>query len=115
MGIGNREKKILAAARKHSQEMSRLGYFSHFSPTAGLRTPYQRLRLEGYMNGVSENIARVGGAEGAHVAWLHSSNHHRNLLNPSHREFATGNDGNLWTQNFGRGLEFEKDELFEKE
>lgn len=98
--------KILAAARGHCEEMSRLGYFGHFSPTPGRRTPFDRMRLAGYPYGASENIALHDSAEGAHVAWLHSSGHHRNLLNPAHKEFAVGHVGRYWTQNFSRGEEF---------
>ena len=107
--------KLLRAARGHSKEMADLGYFSHFSPTKELRTPFMRMAREGYKRGVSENIASVPGAEGAHVAWLHSSGHHRNILNPAHTEFATGNQGNYWTQCFGQGDEYLQDPLFEKE
>ncbi len=107
--------KLLKAARGHSKEMADLGYFSHFSPTPALRTPFMRMAREGYRMGVSENIARVAGAEGAHIAWLHSSGHHRNILNPAHTEFATGNWGVYWTQCFGQGHDFLDDPLFEKE
>ncbi len=107
--------KLLKAARAHSKEMADLGYFSHFSPTKELRTPFMRMAREGYTRGVSENIARVPGAEGAHMAWLHSSGHHRNILNPAHTEFATGNWGIYWTQNFGQGRDYLADPLFEKE
>jgi uncharacterized protein YkwD len=83
--------------------MARLGYFAHMSPTPGRHTPYDRMRLAGYKFGVSENIALVDGANGAHVAWCHSSGHHRNLLDASHYEIGIGADGRLWVQNFGSG------------
>ncbi len=101
--------RLHKAARGHAQEMGRLGYFSHFSPTEGRKTPYDRMRLEGYNWGASENIALNGSASGAHHAWLHSSGHHRNLLHPSHTEFGIGNDGRHWVQNFGGGTEYEKE------
>lgn len=104
--------KLHAAARGHAREMSKLGYFSHFSPTPGRKTPYDRMRLEGYTAGASENIALNGSAAGAHDAWLHSSGHHRNLLHPSHTEFGMGNDGRYWVQNFGGGREYEQDPRF---
>ena len=40
--------KVLAAAKGHAKEMSQLGYFSHFSPTPGRRTPFDRMKLAGY-------------------------------------------------------------------
>jgi uncharacterized protein YkwD len=98
--------KVCAAARSHSEEMSRLGYFSHFSPTPGRRTPFDRMQLMGYAQGASENCAINPSADGAFAAWLTSSGHHRNLLLPLHTEIGIGNAGRYWTQNFGRGEEF---------
>ena len=86
-----------------AEEMSKLGYFAHQSPTPGRTTPYDRMRLAGYDKGASENIALVDGAQGAHDAWSQSSGHHRNLLDPGHHEAGIGNDGRYWVQNFGRG------------
>lgn len=104
--------KLQAATRKHSDEMSKLGYFSHFSPVPERRTPGQRMSLEGYGRGHGENIATNGGADGAHVAWCHSSGHHRNLLSAGHTEMATGNLGMYWTQNFGGLREYVQDALW---
>lgn len=95
--------KIAQAARGHAEEMSKLGYFSHFSPTAGRRTPFDRMKLAGYDFGVSENIASTGSADAAHAAWCRSSGHHRNLLNPAHTELGLGGVGRYWVQNFGHG------------
>ncbi|MCB9870388.1 MAG: hypothetical protein H6836_07350 [Planctomycetes bacterium] len=104
--------KLHKAAHGHAMEMATLGYFSHTSPTEERRTPSQRMRLAGYEHGVSENIARGTSAEGAHVAWCHSSGHHRNLLNPLHTEFGVGNTGTYWVQNFGRGTEYTESDAF---
>lgn len=94
---------ICTAAQGHAEEMSKLGYFAHQSPTPGRTTPFDRMRLAGYDKGASENIALVDGAQGAHDAWCQSSGHHRNLLNPGHHEAGIGNDGRYWVQNFGGG------------
>jgi uncharacterized protein YkwD len=104
--------KICDASQGHAEEMSRLGYFAHMSPTPGRRTPFDRMRLAGYDFGVSENIALHDSALGAHVAWCHSSGHHRNLLNPSHKEFGIGCDGRYWVQNFGSGSTYETHPAF---
>lgn len=98
--------RLRTAAKGHAEEMSKLGYFSHFSPTPGRKTPVERMQLAQYTNGVGENIALNDGAEPAHIAWCHSSGHHRNLLNPNHTELGVGNDGRNWVQNFGRGEEY---------
>jgi uncharacterized protein YkwD len=101
--------KLVQAARGHCEEMAKLGYFSHFSPTPGRRTPFERMQLAGYNEGVSENIAINGSAAGAHQSWLHSAGHHRNILGAGHREFACGNHGNLFTQNFGVATEYKSE------
>jgi uncharacterized protein YkwD len=92
-----------AASQGHAEEMDRLGYFGHFSPMSGRKTPLDRMLLVGYKFGVSENIAVADGAAGAHFAWCHSSGHHRNLLAASHREIGIGVSGRNWVQNFGSG------------
>jgi uncharacterized protein YkwD len=95
---------LLRTARGHSNEMSKEGYFSHFSPHPERRTPDMRAKIEGYKaSAVSENIHRgSGNPQGAHNGWVHSSGHHRNLLQKFWTEMATGQAGKYWTQNFGR-------------
>ncbi len=95
--------KVCLAAQGHADEMSKLGYFAHMSPTPGRKTPFDRMKLAGYAFGVTENIALVDSAQGAHDAWCRSSGHHRNLLDPQHREFGIGANGRYWVQNFGSG------------
>jgi uncharacterized protein YkwD len=89
------------AAQGHADEMSRLGYFSHTSPTPGRRSPFDRMQLAGYAGGASENIALVDGAQGAIDAWRRSSGHHRNMLAAGHTELGCGGNGRYWVQNFG--------------
>ncbi len=100
--------KVLAAAKGHAKEMSQLGYFSHFSPTPGRKTPTDRMLLEGYSHGGGENIALTDGPESAHLAWCQSSGHHRNLLSPNHTEAGMAGDGRNWVQNFGSGTGHEQ-------
>ncbi len=102
-------KIVCDAAQGHAEEMTKLGYFSHMSPTPGRTTPYDRMRLVGYNAGVSENIALHDGALGAHNAWCTSSGHHRNLLDPSHTEMGIGCDGRNWVENFGAGSVYRDD------
>jgi uncharacterized protein YkwD len=105
---------LVKTARGHSDEMSKLGYFSHFSPNAERRTPNLRAKIEGYKaTAISENIHRGSGTpEGAHYGWLHSSGHHRNILQKFWTEMGTGQVGRYWTQNFGRTkpMQFDEDE-----
>jgi hypothetical protein len=95
--------RLVNSSRGHCEEMSKLGYFSHFSPTPGRRSPFDRMRLAGYPRGAGENLAINLSPVAAHIAWLHSSGHHRNLLFPGHVDMGTGNVGRYWCQNFGRG------------
>jgi hypothetical protein len=101
--------KLVLAARGHSEEMARIPFFGHFSPTPGRRTPYDRMKLAGYDYGVSENI--VAGASsplGAHDRWCHSSGHHRNILMSAWTEMGTGQHGGLMTQNYGQAPRYSK-------
>ena len=101
-------KGIQAAARDHSDYMSRTGDFGHFEPDPERKTPGDRMRRRGYFWGASENCHMGGGDPmGAHIGWLHSSGHHRNILMEGHREMASGLSGPYWTQNFGAGRDFE--------
>lgn len=97
------DERLMRSAQGHVAEMSALGYFGHFSPTPGRRTPRDRMRLEGYNRGGGENLATNSSAAGAINAWQHSSGHHRNMLSPAHGDIGTGNDGRNWAQNFGSG------------
>jgi len=95
--------KLVLSSRGHCEEMSRLGYFGHFSPTPGRKTPYDRMRLAGYQWGSSENIvAGTTDPKSAHARWCHSSGHHRNLLMQPWTEMGTGALGSFMCQNFGR-------------
>jgi len=103
--------KLVLSSRGHCEEMSRLGYFGHFSPTPGRRTPYDRMKLQGYDYGSSENcIMGRTGPKAAHDGWCHSSGHHRNLLMAPWTEMGTGHHGRYMTQNFGQAPKWSKDD-----
>lgn len=81
---------LMAAARQHSLEMVRQGYFAHESADGSsfdrrIRRYYRRLRSAG------ENIA-FGcpdlGAEEAMKLWMESAGHRRNILDPRWREIG---------------------------
>lgn len=95
---------LARAARGHSEEMSRLGYFAHESPTAGLENPEKRALHHGFGGThVGENIARGRvDPEAAHLLWCHSPPHHRNILGEDWTHQGTGRAGAFWTSNFGR-------------
>jgi len=102
---------LAEAARQHSQEMDRLGYFDHYSPTSGMRSPADRLRQasDGQRRTpyVGENIYRgsYASATVAHDAFMGSSGHRENILRRSYRRIGVGvyrsRDGQVWvTQMF---------------
>jgi len=95
---------LVEAARQHSREMKRLGYFSHTSPRAKFRTPWARAELFGYQRGacMGEGIALCGkSAKAAHGCWLRSPPHHINKLNPNYVDIGIGHVAGRWTEMFG--------------
>jgi len=102
--------KLVLSSRGHCAEMSKLGYFGHFSPTPGRKTPWDRMKLQGYDHGVSENcIQGQTNPQGAHDGWCHSSGHHRNILMAPWTEMGTGHFGSLMTQNYGQAPKWSKE------
>lgn len=93
--------RMVKAARLHSEEMQKLGYFAHDSPTPANRTPKMRCDRQGARYS-GENIAK-GQATGylAFMGWYNSSGHHRNILGKVHRTIGLGQAGRHWTQDFG--------------
>ncbi len=93
----------LNAARGHSQDMCKRGYFSHTSPDGKGVT--QRLQTAGAkFSSAGENIARgfwKGG--GVHQRWMKSPNHRDNMLNPAWSRIGIGQivckgANPIWTQ-----------------
>lgn len=93
--------KLQGAAQLHSEYMANSGDFGHDERDPKRATPNDRVKLEGYPGGTGENCAMNEGAESAHVGWLHSSGHHRNILEAAHKELGSAVAGLCWTQNFG--------------
>jgi hypothetical protein len=98
--------RLVKAARGHSLDMGRRGFFAHTAPANPATgepetTPFDRMQKCGYSGGgASENIAKSGGPMDAHMAWRHSSGHHRNIVSPW-ADLGVGMSGGNWTQNFG--------------
>jgi uncharacterized protein YkwD len=85
------------AARGHSADMARRGYFSHDSRSGG--SFVERIRSAGYLGQarswkVGENIAwgtgRLATPGSIVTAWMHSPGHRANILNPAFRELGVG-------------------------
>jgi uncharacterized protein YkwD len=78
------------AARAHSADMCRRGYFSHTTPEG---TRYsKRLRRQGLrFRLAAENISRrKGGATVVHKGWMKSGGHRRNRMHPRYRRVGIG-------------------------
>jgi uncharacterized protein YkwD len=102
--------RLTTAAQAHADDMLARTYYNHNSPEG--TTPRQRVRSAGFIaDVVAENIAAgQTSVEDALGAWLHSSDHRRNLLDPRLTHLGVGMAlGSyehrykiLWVQDFGR-------------
>ena len=81
MGLGplQLELHLARAAGDHSEEMRRLRYFDHTSPTQENRTPFARAKKAGFEgSAVGENIAHgYRSPRAVHKGWLKSPGHHQ--------------------------------------
>lgn len=94
--------ELSRVARYKSQDMVDNRYFSHTSPTYG--TPFQMIKAFGLTyRTAGENIAYGQRTPQAVVnAWMNSSGHRANILNPAYAQIGVGYvaNGNYWTQMF---------------
>ena len=94
--------ELSRVARYKSQDMVDNRYFSHTSPTYG--TPFQMIKAFGLTyRTAGENIAYGQRTPQAVVnAWMNSSGHRANILNPSYTQIGVGyaSNGHYWTQMF---------------
>lgn len=90
-------RKLRRAARAHSSDMVRDGYFAHTEPDGDtfvdriLAARYTR-RSDGWTLGenLAWGIGELGTARGVHDAWMRSSGHRANILEPAYRELGIG-------------------------
>ncbi|GAB3562803.1 hypothetical protein GCM10027445_04070 [Amycolatopsis endophytica] len=96
------DSRLATAARKHSDDMSARGYFSHTTPEG---TSFaDRITAAGYPSPGAENIAKGSTtAEQTMRMWMNSDGHRRNILNCSYHKLGVGvaTSGWYWTQDFG--------------
>lgn len=100
------EPKLTRAASLHSYDMRLKNYFSHTSKDG--RSPWTRIRAQGYNYGSAENIAAGQRTAAAVVsAWMKSTGHRKNILNCTNKAVGVGvsrGSGTYWiywTQDFG--------------
>lgn len=96
--------KLFRCAAKHSSWMESAGNMSHDEPDPARRTPSLRARIEGYADGVGENVAfGYPTALSVHGGWYTSSGHHRNMVLKGFWVAGVAKSGTYWTQVFGTG------------
>ncbi len=96
--------RLIQSARGHSKEMIDLWYFSHWSPTPSLRSPFGRMAQAGYALGSNENIT-MGPYAADDSFWnlFNSPDHHRAWVLPQNNSFGVGKWENAWTEDIGAG------------
>jgi len=100
------EPHLMKAARGHSADMVKRGFFNHYAPPPGPREPWDRAVRAGYVpKTVGENLAQQRGAplDGweAMKAWIISPPHHRNMLKPGYVHVGIGVTDDTWTLKLG--------------
>jgi uncharacterized protein YkwD len=98
----------MRAAQLHADQMASLGQMAHSLPGARYPEPQNRLAAVGYSwQAYAENVAYGQGSPTAAIsAWMGSSGHRANILNPGLTQIGTavanGSDGRpYWVQVFG--------------
>jgi len=87
---------LVRVARGHSREMAEKDYFSHTSPTPGIKTPLDRyLALEKHRPMwalVGENLyyCSLVDVDRGHVALMNSKGHRQNILEPKYERIGVG-------------------------
>jgi len=99
---------LMRAAQLHADQMASLGQMAHSLPGARYPKPQDRLAAVGYgWQAYAENVAYGQGSPTAAIsAWMGSSGHRANILNPGLTQIGTavanGSDGRpYWVQVFG--------------
>lgn len=99
--------ELAKVATLKSEDMAKLNYFSHTSPTYG--SPFEMLSQFGITyTAAGENIAMGQPTpESVMNAWMNSEGHRANILNSSYTEIGVGiaknaNGQYIWTQTFLR-------------
>lgn len=94
--------KLVAAARDHSNDMQKLGFFSHTSPVEGKTTFVDRAHRFGAEAG-GENLHR-GNTDPllANDAWCHSPGHFKTMFLKDWHRIGVGQVAAHWTALFGR-------------
>ena len=101
----SKDEVLARAAAAHAAEMERLGYYGHFSPTPGNRTPDDRLAREGWPadRRYFELLALDDSAEAALASWKAKPAYDRALLDPGVDVLGMARRGRCWVLLLGMG------------
>jgi len=76
-------------AENYAQDMINRGYFSHYNPEG--QSPFDRMKAAGISYSTAgENLAINTSVRGAETAFMNSSGHRANILNPNYTEVGIG-------------------------
>lgn len=97
--------EISSVSRKHSEDMAKNRFFSHFSPNTG--SPSDRMKKAGIgYSKLTENIGLGSNADEIHLLLMDSPAHKCNIIDPEVEKFGVGayfKDDEWWiTENFIR-------------
>jgi uncharacterized protein YkwD len=94
--------KLCLTAYDHAKDMAQNDFFSHQSPIAGKKTPWDRaMRFSTTASG--ENIFMGSSSYSiANKRWFHSPSHHKVMFDASFRRIGLARYGEHWVQMFGR-------------
>ena len=98
--------RLVKTARLKSQDMVKLGYFDHQSPTYG--SPFDMMKQYGIsFSYAGENLAGAPDVNTAHVNLMNSPGHRENILRPEFTKVGIGvvegsKYGKIFTQQFIR-------------
>jgi len=105
LGLGalRLDANLSKACAGHSEEMARLGYFSHESPVEKNKSFGQRARNAEFAGAASGECIYAGSsaAAAAHQAWWYSDGHRLILYAKGPNTLGLGTNGNVWTLNTG--------------
>lgn len=98
------EEYLCAAARGHSEDMARLGFFSHTSPIPEKKSPGQRAKLAGFKGGWSGENIFMGSAShtAAFTGWFGSDGHRFIMFAAGPNRIGIGPSGKHWTMMTGK-------------
>ncbi len=97
------EEKLSDAARGHSEDMARLGFFAHESPVPNKKTPWDRAALAGFTGNASGENIFMGSTspQSAYDAWFGSDGHRFIMYMDGANLLGVGIAGSHWTMMTG--------------